>query len=112
MPIFGGFFDAIRDFFAGNSRDDDDGIRIGSQDDDDEEDTIIADLGDDDGEKYLMEDPEGEPVGLPTVDYETGIEYCSGAPDGILKMVLVNEEDVLEFDAEPEYEIWRTYVNE
>jgi hypothetical protein len=48
---------------------------------------------------YITLDGEGELVAHPTVDLESGIAYCSEAPDGILHLLWVGD---------GEYQIWRT----
>ena len=109
-----GIFDSVVSFFTSLFGDDDDGgdesqsavFDVGNLEVDDE-DEELEERADFDNEvqytdeelQYVVEWPEGENTGHPTVDLESGIAYCSEAPDGILHLLRVGDD---------EYEIYRS----
>ncbi len=104
-----GFFSNVVSFFtnmfADDSQDDedDDGLNIGDydsgvSDDDPQGDEAIREYTDDEL-VYITLDGEGELVPHLPVDLESGIAYCSEAPEGILHLLYVGD---------GEYQIWRT----
>lgn len=99
MPMF----DDIRSFFENlfSGEEEDEGAELEGYTEDEDIEGYGPDVAD-----YITEYSSGEWTGLPPVDYETGVEYCSGAPEGILEMVLSNPEEVDDGE-EPEYEIYR-----